>query len=192
MSLTQSETKQVELQKEAHELLRQLDLINVLSEYGEVFIAGSLVTNLMTWPDIDIEVITDTLPDRAAIGKLAAKLFANPDNERMVLLDNTQGFNPHYKSGVHLMFEQKKWKVDIWFFLPTEQNTGREYAAWLRKNLTEDKRRIILAIKEQITSNPKYRKEIFSVDIYEAVIKEDVKDLEGFEKYLQRTKRSLE
>lgn len=192
MNFKEIENKQVALQKEAKALLEKMQVINLLSEYGEVTIVGSLATGLMTWPDIDIEVTTDKLPSRDEVGKLATQLFTHPENERMVLLDNTQGFNMHYKSGVHVMFEQRKWKVDIWFFLPTEKMTGREYMVWLNDNMTEEKRKAILFIKEQVASHPKYRKEIFSTDIYEAVIKKEIKDLDGFREYLRETNRVLD
>ncbi len=42
-----------------------------------------------------------------------------------------------------------------------------------------------LQIKEQISSNPLYRKEIFSTDIYEAVLNHGVKDLKEFKSYLE-------
>jgi len=61
----------------------------------------------------------------------------------------------------------------------------------LKEKLTKEKIEIILHLKSILDSNPKYRKEIFSTDIYEAVLESDVIDINGFKKYLEKSGKSL-
>ena len=60
------------------------------------------------------------------------------------------------------------------------------------QKLNPDNKKIILEIKSAIADNPQYRKNIFSVDIYNAVLKEGVKDLDQFKAYLKKTNKSLD
>ena len=77
------------------------------------------------------------------------------------------------------------WKIDIWF----KKQESRD--DWIRSGLTDETRLAILEIKSEIASNPKYRKSIFSTDIYQAVLEKGVKDLRGFRASLQETGREL-
>ena len=63
-----------DLQKEAYEVLEKLDLLNILSTYGKPEIVGSLATGLMTWRDIDLEVVDKIDEDK--YWDVVKKIFA--------------------------------------------------------------------------------------------------------------------
>lgn len=54
-------SKQNQLQVEAMQVVEKLQLTQILSKYGQVHLVGSVVLGLMTWKDIDIEVIVENL-----------------------------------------------------------------------------------------------------------------------------------
>lgn len=55
MDKTDLTKQQDELQQEAHKILGEIHLMNLLSKYGKPEVIGSVALGLMTWRDIDIE-----------------------------------------------------------------------------------------------------------------------------------------
>ncbi|MCL4417194.1 MAG: hypothetical protein M1365_10940, partial [Actinobacteria bacterium] len=55
----------------------------------------------------------------------------------------------------------------------------------------KEKRLIILQIKEALIKNKKYKIEIFSIDVYKAVLEKGVKNLEEFKEYLKSVGKNL-
>lgn len=196
---------QEQLQKEGQEVLEKLDLVNLLSRYGEVELVGSFVLGLMTWRDIDILIGCKNI-DRDDLSKLSSELIKKC-HERIDIsfIDNNKGEIAHRPVGIYfgisyypedikpadlLSSNEKKWKIDCWF-VSENGLVDTKYTSELKDRLTDESREIILEIKKEVTGNKKYGKEIFSVDIYDAVLDEGVKDLEGFIEYLKKANRDL-
>lgn len=195
------------LQSEAQEILDKLELMQLLEKYGEAEVIGSVALGLMTWRDIDIEVVCKELK-REDLAELVSELIKKPLRRiDFGVADNRPRFGTHSKIPKSLYIGMKYygddipdgellssnplvWKLDLHFLLK-EDARGREKTRQLKQKLTEEKRRTILEIKDQIASNPKYRKQIFSMDIYEAVLDYGIKDLEGFKEYLRKSGREL-
>ncbi len=187
--------RQEEFQREAYWVLEELDLLSILSFYGKPTIVGSLATGLMTWKDIDIE-ITEGI-DEEKYWQVVKKLFHTPKYKFLSVVDFRKSVNPNSAKGLYLSLSdyylrgEGSWKIDIWFLNP--RKPGEEnFHKWLQENLKEEHRLPILRIKEQIASTTKYKHEIFSIDIYKAVIEDSAKSLEDFKKYLTKTKRTLD
>lgn len=182
------------LQKEAREIIDQLDLINFLSNYGEVNIVGSLAMGLMTWRDIDIDVISKNVSIDSFI-KIVYFILKNNKTKTITIQDNTNGkIRPNNPNGMYLGFkyqDKNLWKCDIW--LRYENNhKAKNDIEWVKNNLTTDKKTIILDIKNKISNDKEYRINVFSTDIYEAVINNGVTNLEEFKSYLNNIGKSLE
>lgn len=79
---------------------------------------------------------------------------------------------------------EKVWKIDIHFVLEKDSK-GVSKTQEVADKLTDEKRKIILKIKGVVFKSPKFRKEIFSMDIYEAVLNQGVKDIFEFKDYLR-------
>lgn len=185
--------RQNDLQKEAYEVLQELDLINILSIYGKPEIVGSLATGLMTWRDIDIEVIKEINEDK--YWEIVRKLFHTPHYKRLFVANFLKSINPNTPKGFHVCIEEygktdDRWNIDIWFFSPRNPNE-KNFNAWIKDKITDENRPIILSIKNKISNNPKYKKEIFSIDVYKAVIENGVKNLDDFKRYLQAIGKQL-
>ncbi|MDP3940779.1 MAG: hypothetical protein Q8Q49_00570 [bacterium] len=191
---SQLELKQKQLQSEASELLDYLGLLRFLSRFGKPEIVGSLVTGLMTWPDIDIELVKPINENN--FWKTAKFLLHQPDFKRVLVMDFRKSGNPNTPKGLHicvkdLSWKEKTWKIDIWFLPPRKKNEPN-FHLWLEKHLKPEHKLPIMKIKTEIASHPKYRSEIFSTDIYEAVIMHRVRNMEGFKEYLIKSGRSLD
>lgn len=199
--------KSKKIQKEAQDVLKTLDLINLLSSYGKPEVIGSVALELMTWRDIDIEVVVENLSHNIlaeVVSNLLKKSFRRLD---FAVIDNRVRFGQNSKTPKSLYIGMKYfgddipndqllganpniWKIDIHFLLE-QDSQGKQKTNEIRKKLTKDNRKIILEIKDQVAMNPKYRKEVFSVDIYQAVLDENVKNLKGFKEYLKKSNREL-
>ena len=200
--------QQQKLQVEAQGVLDDLDLINLLKEYGEPQIVGSLALGLMTWRDIDLEIIVDKL-DKEVVAEVIKKLVLKTTFRiDITFSDNIARFNNSNPNSPQSLYIGLKyfgkdipptemqgsnplvWKLDLHFILE-EDARSKTKTEELKNQITDDKRKIILEIKDQIASNPKYRKQIFSMDIYQAVLEKGISSLEEFRSYLAETGREL-
>src|SRR3989344_4441945 len=144
--------QQDELQKEAYEVLEKLDLLNILSIYGKPEIVGSLATGLMTWRDIDLEVIKEIDEDK--YWEVVKKIFHTPDYKRTFVIDFRKSVNPNTPKGLHICitdYDFKKdgnlWKIDIWF---VDRKDGEQtFTYWLKNKITDGNRPIMLSLKTE-------------------------------------------
>lgn len=186
--------RQDELQKEGYEVLEKLDLLNILSIYGKPEIVGSLATGLMTWKDIDLEVVKEI--DEEKYWEVVKKIFHTADYKRTFVIDFRKSVNPNTPKGLHICITEyalvkgeEPWKIDIWFVERSGEETFNE---WIKNKITEENRPIMLSLKKEVRKFPKYGKDIFSVDVYKAVIEQGAKNIEDFKNYLRETNRSLD
>lgn len=202
-------TQQDELQSKAMSVVEDLDLLNILKIAGTPHIVGSATLGLMTWRDIDIEIIVERL-DKKIVAEIAKDLILRTIYRIDVSFhDNIARFNntnPHSPQSLYLglLYFGKDidppkmkssnplaWKLDLHFI---EEKDARSIAKTeeIRSKLTDQKRKSILEIKEVLAQNPKYRKEIFSTDIYEAVLDKGVTNLDEFKILLEKSGKSLD
>lgn len=186
--------QQDELQKEGKEVLEKLGILKVLSKFGKPKTVGSFESGLMTWRDIDIEIEKE-IEDKEYWETVNELFYDDTGLKYLTLIDFRNSKNPNTPKGLYIgikyWLESREWKIDVWFISPRKQRV-ENYNDWIKDKLNDQNRKIILGIKSQVQDNPKYRKSIFSVDIYKAVIENGVKDLEGFREYLNQTGRSLD
>ena len=186
--------RQDELQKEGREVLEDLKLLDYLSRFGTPHIVGSLATGLMTWRDIDLELYTN--PREQDMWDTAHYLFANEHVRSVWEADYRKRTDSPFPKGLYIGVKYqkeigKKWKIDLWFM--PERDTP-DYHAWMMEqlpHLSNEKVLTILKLKSALSDHPQYRKKIFSIDIYKAVIKGEVKDIEGFKQYLEKSGRTI-
>lgn len=147
---------------------------------------------LMTWKDIDIDLAVDELKE-VDYFQTVQYLFGNPEVKRLILSDNrvlsenlkSQGIPESMYIGVFVKAEGGgEWKMDI-RFVKDSLVRAEKYIEEMTNKLDDEKRAIILGIKSAVCTHPKYiNKEIFSVDVYNSVIKGRVKNLDEFKQYL--------
>ncbi len=180
--------KQNKLQTKALQVVNNLKLEGVLSKYGEFKLVGSIVYGLMTWRDIDIDLILEKDPTDLEFWEISKKLFV-PNVKLLQLTDNRSQKELDRPRSMYIAVkyedeEKQIWKIDI-------RLLGKEFVTTdaveeLIKTATGEHRKSILTIKSHVHDNPKYHKTFSSLDIYEAVIKQNVTDLNGFHIYLDK------
>ncbi|MDC0449148.1 hypothetical protein OAL67_00910 [bacterium] len=183
----QNESKLIKDQ--ADKLLKSWSLLEYLNKYGDAYSVGSVALDLMTWRDIDLEVICDKEPSKNDAIDVARYLFNKDGFRKVSPIDYSDGDGIKKPKGLYIGTEyvdedKNKWKVDVWL-LATNFARTKEKTEEIRNRLTPEFRNIILDIKSQVHDHPLYRKKIVSVDIYDAVTNDGVKNLEDFKEYLK-------
>lgn len=182
--------QQSKLQQEAQDVLDDINLLPILNRYAPAKMVGSVVTGLMTWRDIDIEV--PKLISKSEVLDAIAPIWEQSSILECNLGDNRHKERPNAPSGFYVGLKYKKvmeheevvWKIDIWFLDPSQQSQELN-TEWIQARLTPENRQIILAIKNVLAQHPSYRKQIYSVDIYNTVFEHDVRSIEDFKTFMQ-------
>jgi len=106
------------------------------------------------------------------------RYFHQSDRFKLDGLDERYYFMVFYEH-----YEQAEWKLDISFWLgkgihpePVQEH--------IEQHLTPETRLAILRIKDAWYQLPAYRQEVYSTDIYDAVLQHGVRTLTEFDDYL--------
>lgn len=182
-------SQQDELQREARGVIEKLKLADFLGKFGQVKIVGSVALGLMTWRDVDIEVVCVNVKNDDLL-KTAKYLLGQSGVLQITLEDHIKRIDDNKPKGLYAGAKYQEsnaqvWKIDVWF---KNQVADDE---WIMSKLTDETRLVILAIKSRIDSDPTYRRSVFSTDIYKAVLERNVRDLKEFKNYLKESGRSL-
>ena len=172
--------------EEADKLLDYSQIYSLLSRIGEVKMVGSYDYNLMLGPDLDIYVIVPKdMAKVAALDALKQLIKQNYWNGYLYYdfvkhsSKNHPGFPKAYYVGVKSDFSGNRWKVDIWF---GQEDTLRVSNDWIKDKLNDENKKLILKLKAarndgEIIAN--------SHDIYLAVLRNNVKDVEEFQNWFK-------
>jgi len=177
-----------QLKKEADEILFHKGLFDILKKYGRPHVTGSYELELMVWRDLDIYLEAEDMSEDdffslgAEINKLLFPVRMSFRNERIM---HTKGLPTGLYWGIYLGNERMgAWKIDVWAIDEQECHLLLKYCDDIAKNLTNETRDIILAIKSACWQDPEYRRSFSSKDIYEAVLDSGITSVEDFRKYL--------
>lgn len=178
--------------KEADCILYDLGLINVLNRYGEVFACGSYYLNLMVWRDLDIYVDNSNMQteDFFNLGyEISSNIQPRKMSYRNEFIGKTQGLPKGLYWGIYTdIMKTDTWKIDIWAIDSEQLLDFKKQTEKLKLHIDSYKRLKILEIKNSVCNHPLYRKEFKSVDIYQAVIEDNIGDMRDFKKWLIHNK----
>lgn len=188
--ITQLLQRQQELQDESRIVVEELNLLTLLSKAGVVRQVGSSVLGLMVWRDIDLAVSSPHM-SLERVFEVMQPLFIHPRVKRIRYLNESGTFNPthllmdeRYYFGVYYNTQaDNEWKIDISFWLMPGIHPEPIHDA-MKWQLTPETRLAILWIKDVWYQLPTYRNEVYSTDIYDAVLQHGVRTPGEFDKYL--------
>lgn len=171
--------------------------ILVLNRAGHVRLIGSVVTALMVWRDIDVQVVAPGLQARRAWAVIAP-LAAHPrvDGVRYCNQAGPRSFAGDARTSrfyVQVSYRTRAggvWKLDVSFWRAADRREEAvTYQAALVRQLDPEARLAILWIKSLWVERPErrdvaYGREVASIDIYDAVLEHAVRTPEAFDAYL--------
>jgi hypothetical protein len=186
---------QLDLQAEAMQVLRDLDIEALAGPIGEPIVVGSAALGLMVWRDIDLTVVCGEL-DVAAVAAFGARLAVDP-RVREVRFRNDSGAwktDSSYPDGLYigLSFQSRPasdWNVDIWFIDDPESQPDLEHVRSLPALLSDERRIAILRIKSTWALAADYGRTVRSVDVYRAVLDGGAKSPDAFAAWLNERDR---
>lgn len=182
--------RQQALQDESRQVLEELNLPALLSAGGVVRQVGSSVLGLMVWRDIDLAVSSPGL-GIARVWETLQPLYTHPRVRRIRYLNESGSYNStglqideRYYFGVYYDTNAgNEWKIDVSFWLMQGIHPEPVHDA-ISQQLTPETRLAILWIKDIWYQLPMYRNEVYSTDIYDAVLQHGVRTPGEFDKYL--------
>ena len=177
---------------EANEILHNYKLFQTLNKYGNPVIIGSYALNLMTWRDLDLHLETNEMSEKKFF-ELGEEIASILKPHRMHFRNGFISKSPNFPKGFYwgiysdLKFSEV-WKIDIWAMDSKQIKKGQKEFDDLKSKIDSDKRLTILKIKTHFCKHPEYRRKFVSMDIYHAIIEEDIKSIEEFSKWLKKNK----
>lgn len=183
--------RQNNLHQDAEGIIQDINLVGLLSKYGELKIVGSYALELMAWEDIDVLVKGE--PNYDKFLEVVNVLFKKENVYSLNIQDFRKSIYPDRPQGIYCGIKYLKskdtfWKIDIWF-LP--ESSAEDVVEEVKNKLTDETREIILTIKNEMREKTKHGKEVSGMDVYKAVLDNGVKNLEEFKGYLEKQDREL-
>ena len=192
--MTMSELRDLDLTliSEAHTILYDYRLLEILKKYGNPIVHGSYSLNLMAWRDLDIYLENDEL-DAKDFFNLGMDIATELKPRRMSYRNEYIGKTPNLPKGLYwgvyttLEFPDE-WKIDIWAMDSDQIRSQCRRLQDLKPRITEKNRLIILMIKSHFCKHSEYRKRFSSADIYKSVIEENIESVQEFSRWLKENK----
>lgn len=165
-------------------ILAELQLVEQWARFGRPVIVGALAYDLISDPDIDMEIYCpdlriehgfDVLRACSENRRVTQALFANhlygPDKALYWQL-RVQGD------------DGREWKIDMWS-APDDYDLPRSeyFIEPMKAALCEETRRAILELKEIRHTDPALM--CISIDLYRAVMQDGVRNAEGLRNWLE-------
>jgi hypothetical protein len=179
------------LKNEADRILNEYGLLNTIKKYGKPHVHGSYALNLMTHRDLDI------LVNNAHIHK---KEFFDLGHE---LAENVKAFSMAYTDNAGKAVNKESnllegllwcihtdiigaipWKIDLWAVDDNAISNYKLKICNIEARLNEENRASIMKIKNMVCKHPLYGKKFTGIDIYAAVLNENVKTIDDFKSYI--------
>jgi hypothetical protein len=179
------------LQAEAREVLGQLDLERTLSDFGPPLLAGSFVSGLMTWRDLDIMFLAGATLSPPQVLKGLARLVLVPGVVGFDYVDERGARSPtgevrdeRYHVTAKYVRPGSTWRLDLTIWLHDDHKNVARWHEDLSHTLSDDDRVTILRIKDVWCRRAEYPEEVSGFDIYTAVLEHDVHTPKQFAAWL--------
>ena len=169
-----------DLYKAGEKILYKEGLFKLFQDFGETEIIGAYDLGLLVNPDIDISILVPNY-DIDRYFDLCKEIAKQFKPLKIKYIDQKlANWDPPYNTGLYLGIElirdKTLWKIDVSFFTPDLFKGRIKYHNDFKNILTDGNKEIIIKIKQSIYKSPNYK----SIDVYNAVIKDNVKNLEEF------------
>ncbi len=165
----------------ADKLLYELGLFDKLAEIGNPHVIGSYRMDMMAWNDLDIDIENDAM----SLDKIHELSIFIIDTFHPVWYEAKEEVNADGKKvwfhGFETMITGELWNVDLWFFDKETIVEAENFCDNIANNTSQTQKDIIVNIKSELIERGLYSFEQYkSVDVYNAVLKHNVTNVEEF------------
>jgi hypothetical protein len=183
--------RQAALQHEARQILSELDLPSLVADSGPLLIAGSFVSGLMCWRELDVMVLVgadfspeDVLRLLTRIVAETSAIAAEYHDERGSRCVTGEVRDERYHVPFTVDRAGSSWRIDLTLWLHDPHYNVTSWHEELRERITADQRRAILRIKDAWYRRPEYPDQVGGLDIYTAVLDDGVRSSGQFATWL--------
>lgn len=167
--------------KNADRILYEFGLLKKIEEIGAAHIIGSYRMDMMAWNDLDIDIENDNM----SLEKLHSLSAYIINTFHPVWYEAKEELNQDGKKvwfhGFETMITGELWNVDLWFFDKETINSAEGYCDNIAQNTSQEQKDIIVTIKNELIAGGLYSFEKYkSIDVYKAVLENDVKNIDEF------------
>ncbi len=165
----------------ADRILYEFGLLKKIEEIGHAHIIGSYRMDMMAWNDLDIDIENDDM----SLDKLYELSAFIMNTFHPVWYEAKEEVNDEGKRvwfhGFETMITGELWNVDLWFFDKEAILSAEEYCDNIMRNVGQTQKDIIVGIKSELILRGLYSFEQYkSIDVYNAVIEKNVKNVDEF------------
>ena len=171
-----------ELREEAFEIIEEFGFLEMLGQYGDARLVGSVALDLVVKPDIDFHLfIAESDVDNVA-ESIKTSLIADGRIHKISVSDYLE--KDSLKIGIeNLPDRSTEWSIDIWITSDID-TTGFKQTDRIISLLNEESRHVILELKRVYWAKGQLHDSLSSL-IYQAVLENGVSNLDEFKKYLE-------
>tara|TARA_A100001015_G_scaffold241313_1_gene275362 strand:+ start:4361 stop:4957 length:597 start_codon:yes stop_codon:yes gene_type:complete len=166
------------IKKNAEEVIESLKINEILKQYGTLFFTGSYALDLMTWNDIDMQlVIKEGVNTKKAFNEIFSHFFQNKAFIKSKVIHFHGDFKPVMPRGLYLGLEFSlqelggMWKLDLWVLEQEDFDKNRTFIKDIESILTPKIRGLILEMKHEMMSGNSRVPQLGSYELYKALLK---------------------
>ena len=172
-------------------MLAGLDLAALVADIGPLLLAGSFVSGLMCWRELDVMVLAggDFSPQdvlrllQRIVGQTGATSLEYHD-ERGPRCVTGQLRDERYHVPFTVEWAAQSWRIDLTLWLHDAHLNVTRWHEELRERITAEQRNAVLRIKDVWHRRPTYPDQVGGLDIYTAVIDDGVRSPRQFATWL--------
>ena len=170
-----------DIKTKADQILYKYGLMKKLEEIGQPHIIGSYRMDMMAWNDLDIDIENDTM----SLDKMYELSAFIINTFHPVWYEAKEEVNDDGKKvwfhGFETTITGELWNVDLWFFDKETISNAEKDCDNISNNVNQTQKDIIVSIKSELISRGLYSFEQYkSVDVYKAVLENNVKNVDEF------------
>ena len=191
--------RQAALQAEARELLAAPDLAALLADIGPPLFAGSFVSGLMCWREVDVMVLVGPDFSPQDVMRLAGRIVGLSGvtgleyrDERGPRCVTGQVRDERYHVPVTVERAGHVWQVDLTLWLHDPHLNVTQWHEELRQRITSEQRRAVLRIKDEWHRRPEYPGDVGGLEVYTAVLEDGVRTPGQFAAWLEQRARAVD
>lgn len=174
--------RQLALQREAGEVLAGIGLARLVADIGPLLMAGSFVSGLMCWREVDVMLLAGAHFSPLDVLRLLARIVERTGataleyrDERGARCVTGQIRDERYHVPFMVEWAGHRWRIDLTLWLHDPHANVTHWHEELRERITAEQRLAVLRIKDAWHRRPEYPGQVGGLDIYTAVIDDGVR-----------------
>lgn len=183
------------IRNNATELLKSKNIEGMIKDAGDLYYTGSYALDLMTWNDIDMQIVLkDGMDPTEVLCNLCSQLAKDESFIEAQLINFQGDYKPKMPRGVYLGLKLNcknlggMWKLDIWCLSKFDFDRNRALIESLKSKLNSSNRDLILEFKHELMSETGRVPQMGSHFLYQAILLENKIDKESIYNFLEERK----